>query len=163
LEQMVARGEFRGDLFYRLNVLPLHIPPLRERGGDILLLAEQFCARFSQALGKSLNGFTRAEQVLLRYHWPGNVRELENAVAYAAHMETGPRVQLRTLPDRIKNREQSDSQQPGLVPLADMERDLIMRALQYYGHSAAGKAEAARHLGIGVATLYRKLKRYRLG
>lgn len=101
--------------------------------------------------------------MLLRYHWPGNVRELENAVAYAAHMETGPRVQLRSLPDRIKNREQSDSQQPGLVSLADMERDLIMRALQYYGHSAAGKAEAARHLGIGVATLYRKLKRYRLG
>lgn len=162
LEEKVKNGEFREDLFYRINVIPLVIPPLRERRSDILPLCFYFIDKFNRIFGKTVRGVEDDfEKAILEYNWPGNVRELENAIEYAMNFERGQQLSAESLPQRIQKarscvREQSDYLLDAHIK--NLERDLILQALKKYGYSAEGKLEAARALGISRATFYRKAK-----
>jgi DNA-binding NtrC family response regulator len=161
LEVEVAEGRFREDLFYRLNVIPIHVPPLRQRQDDVLLLARHFLERESATSRRSLTGFDPAAQELLRaYRWPGNVRELENAVARAGALAEGPLVGPADLPETVRSggeRTDASITLPPSCTLEQAEEILIRNALDLFSGS---KKEAAASLGISVATLYRKLAQY---
>jgi transcriptional regulator with PAS, ATPase and Fis domain len=152
----LAAGEFREDLFHRLNVVQFNLPPLRERGDDILLLAEHFLKVFRAALGKHITGFTAPAQLKLRSHrWPGNVRELRNVVERALILETNPEIQVSSLPDfAVESRLQK------VVPVAvgsdesldlaveRLERDLIQNMLEQNNFNltrAAERLKLSRH------------------
>ncbi len=161
LEQAVAQGEFRRDLYFRLNVLSLRIPALRERRQDIPLLAAHFLERLSRAsrLDRSLSD--DAMKALLAYDWPGNVRELENCLERACAFTSGPVIHAADLPSAIHS-VQSTSPAGGngaakIVPIADLEKQTILNTI---GQLNGDKLMAARLLGIGKTTLYRKLKEY---
>ncbi|MCU0224579.1 MAG: sigma-54 dependent transcriptional regulator [Acidobacteria bacterium] len=159
LEVEVAQGRFREDLFYRLNVIPLPIPPLRLRGDDVLLLAQRFLERERTERGRTqVEGFSPEALAALRAHaWPGNVRELENAVERAAALAEGPLIGLDDLPEAVRGGGAAAGPElalPESVTLAEAERILIRHAMDAAG---GNKKEAARRLGIGLATLYRKL------
>ena len=159
LEKLVASGEFREDLYYRLNVIPLGIPPLRERREDIPLLVAHYLEHYARVLGKKINGITPdAAAILNRYHWPGNVRELSNVIEYAVTMTSGQYISAEVLPKRIKT-EQKVIMPSGILNLKVLEREAIMRALEA-AVTEGGKDDAARLLGISRATLYRKIKEY---
>jgi NtrC-family two-component system response regulator AlgB len=158
LEQEVAQGRFREDLYYRINVIVLSVPALRERPEDITALAERFLATAALRNRRSGLKFTpEAAQALCRYRWPGNVRELRNAIERAVALSRGDIIRSEDLPDSIF-RPQASSR-PMLdtsVSLEEMERDHIRRVLA----DAVTLEEAADTLGISVATLWRKRKRY---
>lgn len=155
LEAMAERGEFRWDLYYRLNVIPLEIPPLRERPEDILVLAEYYLNNFSNQLGKKIRGFSpEVKELLVQYPWPGNVRELSNAIEYAVNMEMGEEITTLSLPDRVITK--STSQGRGTPAVLESER--ILEALKRFGTTTEGKRLAAKFLGISLATLYRRMK-----
>lgn len=165
LKKEVDEGNFREDLFYRLHVVPLYIPPLRERGRDILVLANHFAHRISRRMGRSFEGFTEdAEKKLLRYDWPGNVRELENAMEQMMVFAEGETIDTEDLPDFLADGECSAgkvSLPSGEIPLPeileDLERQLIARA---YENAGGVKTETARLLGIKTSALYYKLEKY---
>lgn len=158
LEKMVERGEFREDLYYRLSVIPLHIPPLRERPGDIRLLMSHLLEQYNAKLGKKIKGFTaNAEAVLLACPWKGNVRELANAIEYAINMESTAYISLGSLPVRLRAALDGPSPLPPDTSLRLVEADLIRKTLAECGTSLAGKRLAAAKLGISLSTLYRKL------
>ena len=162
LEAMIQQKMFREDLFYRLNVIPLSIPALKDRREDIPLLTNFFVTKYSGLLQKNICGIApETEERLRNYEWPGNVRELENTVEYMINMaEDGEVLTNDTLPPGLFREEGSV---PGyLERLEDMERYAIQRALKKYGNHYEGKQKAAHTLGIGVATLYRKMKKYGL-
>ena len=162
LEKMIDAGEFREDLYYRLNVIPFHIPPLRERGEDVKILIYHFLNIYNAKLGKSIRGFSsEAEEILLSYTWRGNVRELQNAIEYAVNMETSPYIRLGSMPRRLMDN-RPDLNVPEQLTIEEMERKMIETALKRYGDDVAGKTLAAQSLGIGIATLYRRLKHYGL-
>jgi transcriptional regulator with PAS, ATPase and Fis domain len=167
LEEMIARGRFREDLYYRLSVIPLYIPPLRERPEDIKLLLEYYREHYNNLLGKKIRGYTpRAEKACLAYSWPGNVRELINAVEYAVNLEEGELIDLGSLPRSV----QEGSSRMTAVPsregrwltLEQLEREAIISALDHFGWNEKGKIKAARALGISRATIYRKIAKYNL-
>ncbi|QEM67564.1 sigma-54-dependent Fis family transcriptional regulator [Geobacter sp. FeAm09] len=155
----IAAGRFRQDLYYRLRVIELQVPPLRERHEDILPLARFFLNRHAHHAPRAITGFTPAAAGhLLRYGWPGNVRELQNAVEYAVAMCQESRIDAGDLPCEL----QVLSLKPVLDkecirPLEEIERDYILGVLHVVGDN---KAQAAAELNIGPATLYRKLKEY---
>ena len=164
LLQAVESGQFREDLFYRLNVVALEIPPLRERHDDIPLLAQHFLGKFAEKNRKDLKGFTpQAMDLLLKYEWPGNVRELENAVERAVILLTGDHVTEKQLPMTITRTLEDEPLAPSQLdlsrtrPLEEIEKDAILAALEAAG---GNKSEAARRLGITRKTLHKKLKRY---
>ncbi|MGE5484819.1 MAG: sigma-54 interaction domain-containing protein [Ignavibacteriales bacterium] len=159
IEDLAAQGLFRRDLYYRINVIPLRIPPLRDRLEDIETLAVFFLDKYQAVARGRVNGFTRdAMECLQGYNWPGNVRELENAVEYAMNMETGPFIQRGNLPPRLQSAPSCADSQVSLEALVkDYERRVISQALDRHGWGLNGKAAAARELGIGMRTLYRKL------
>ncbi|MFZ5649005.1 MAG: sigma-54 interaction domain-containing protein [Bacillota bacterium] len=162
LEKMISQGEFREDLYYRLNVIPLHIPPLRERKEDILPLLDHFSGKYNHLFNKSIKGFSKqALDAMLNYHWPGNVRELENAVEYAFNIETSNYILKESLPIKLRKSENKTVTNT-LGTLKNMEKNHIKSALDVFGHSTEGKKQAADALGIGIATLYRKIKEYSL-
>ncbi|HTY76697.1 MAG TPA: sigma-54 dependent transcriptional regulator [Candidatus Bathyarchaeia archaeon] len=159
LEPMIRRGTFREDLFYRLNVIPIALPPLRERREDIPLLAEHFLARFSQRQGRVLRLSAGATERLLRYAWPGNVRELENAMERLAILARDETIEAGDLPPHI-GAGLALGTAPGLAAeqtLAEAERAHIIQILERCGWNHSRAAEA---LGIGRTTLWRKLKDY---
>ena len=163
LESDVDAGRFRQDLFFRLDVIHVEIPPLRSRGPDILLLAQRFISRFALATGKPVEGVSSgAAQKLLAYAWPGNVRELENAMERAVAVTRFDQIAVEDLPERIRNYAASyvliASDDPlELQSMAEVERRYISRVLE----SVAGnKTLAARILGFDRKTLYNKLERY---
>jgi DNA-binding NtrC family response regulator len=164
LEHEVRRGSFRSDLYYRLNVITLHLPPLRERPGDIPLLAEHFLKGLAERNGgEPLRLSEAAMERLQRYDWPGNVRELENALERAAVLTRGREIDVDALPARIV-----EPPPPALVadrPPVNPTLDLIERAYILWVLQAEGgnKARAAEVLGIDPSTLYRKLNRYGIG
>lgn len=170
LQEMVQRGRFREDLYYRLSVIPLVIPPLRERRGDIPLLLGHYMQRYSKLLGKSIEGFTReALQACTRYSWPGNVRELVNAVEYAINLEEGKLISFESLPPRLRENlgkkevlDKTTHNGTSIPTLEEIEKEAISRALDYFGWSEEGKQKAAHALGIGRATIYRKIQKYNL-
>jgi PAS domain S-box-containing protein len=156
LEKMVDQGEFREDLYYRLNVIPLHIPPLRERTGDIRLLLSYLLKQYNWKLGKQIKGFSaNAESALFKCRWKGNVRELANVVEYSVNMESTGYITMGSLPHRIHEAEDGPA---AVKDLRGSEHALIQAALSKYGDSVSGKRMAAEELGISLSTLYRKLK-----
>lgn len=161
LDNLVLSGEFREDLYYRLNVIPLTIPPLRERREDIALLTQYYLAHYCKVLGKEVKGVTPDAAVILnRYNWPGNVRELANVVEYAVTMATGDYLSADVLPKRIKVDAKPEAK-PMTINLKVLEREAITKALET-AMAGGNKDEAAKLLGISRATLYRKIKEYNI-
>lgn len=159
LEKMVERGEFREDLYYRLSVIPLHVPPLRDRPGDVRLLMSHLLNQYNAKLRKKIKGFTaNAEYALMACQWKGNVRELANAIEYSINMESTPYISLDSLPARVREGCMPLSTAPSEASLRDAESNLIRKTLAEFGDSLQGKRLAAAKLGISLATLYRKLK-----
>lgn len=160
LRQMINENKFREDLYYRLNVIPIEIAPLRERKEDIRDLIYHFIDYYRKLFGKN---FVRIEEEtmekLMNYPWPGNVRELENTVEFIINMMEDGIVNDNTLPSNIKNNDLVgyESQQ-GIRTLKEIEQEEIRKAIAYYGDTTEGKKQAAKALGIGIATLYRKLQ-----
>jgi two-component system response regulator HydG len=156
LGQMVRDGRFRQDFFYRINVMSIHIPPLRERLEDIALLAEHFLLRYARQAGKALDGIApEALEILASYPWPGNVRELKNVIERAVVIARGPRLSVRELTFL----RQGGDGGPELVTLAENERNHIQRTLDAH-HGNITRAAAA--LGIDRRTLSRKIQRHGL-
>jgi DNA-binding NtrC family response regulator len=163
LTQAMQEGRFRSDLYYRLNVVTIKIPPLRERKSDIPLLVNFFFERYAHP-ERPLKGFSEEAMAhLMSYDWPGNVRELENVVERAVALGTGPILHTADLPTNLQLPGRALAAQPlapeGIVPLRELERRAILGALRELG---GDKLLAARLLGIGKTTLYRKLKEYEL-
>jgi len=165
LEEMVQQGTFREDLYYRLAVIQVELPPLRARGADILLLADHFLARAAARTGKTIRSISApAARRLLRYRWPGNVRELENVVERAVALTVNSELGVEDLPHRIMGTRAEPELGPAengvdLVPLHVVEERHIRRVLQALG---GNKTRAAQLLGLDRKTLYRKLDRYRI-
>ena len=160
LDQAVQENRFREDLFYRLNVITLQLPPLRERRGDLNRIANGYLQFFSTQCGKRIKGFSpEAEQALWQYAWPGNVRELRNVVEHAVIVAGGDRIEPDDLPDKLSQtlsgRAGSSIQVGMKIPLAELEHEHIRRILA----QSPTMEEAARILGIGRSTLYKKTKR----
>jgi len=160
LKEDVEKGYFRQDLYYRLNVITIHLPPLIDRDGDIPLLAHHFLAQKSQSMKKDIDEIDReAMDLLCQYSWPGNVRELENIIERAVALENGPAIRVNDLPEYIRNlsietyRHTSSS-----VPtLEEQEKHYIKWVLE---KSGGNKTKAAKIMGIDRVSLWRKLKRY---
>jgi len=162
LERMIAESEFRKDQFYRLNVIPLHILPLRVRKEDILILLDRFLDNYCRNERKVIRGVsTDVKDLFLSYSWPGNVRELENAVEYMAGMETGDIITMDRVPARIKrNRPDMVSTDLSLEELLQKyEEELLRQKLAEIGDSSGKKEKLAEMLQVSRATLYRKLKK----
>jgi two-component system response regulator HydG len=160
LEMAVQQGTFRRDLFFRLNVVGLRLPPLRERKEDIRLLAEHFLDRIGEGKNVRPTISTEAMKLLLLYEWPGNVRELENCLERAAAMSPGSALQSSDFPPHVRTialRTAASGRQTKILPLAELEKQAIIDALQQLN---GDKLMTARALGIGKTTLYRKLKEY---
>ncbi len=161
LEAGVAEGTFRRDLYFRLNVLTLRIPPLRERKEDIALLAEHFLEKLSRTTGGKRSVSDEAMKAMIAYDWPGNVRELENCLERAWALSSGPVIHVADLPSPIQNTTQpvmmATREGPQIVPIAELEKQTILRTIEQL---KGDKLLAARMLGIGKTTLYRKLKEY---
>jgi transcriptional regulator with PAS, ATPase and Fis domain len=163
LKQELERGAFRQDLYYRLNVVTLAVPPLSERKDDIPLLCQHFLRKFASAQEKAVDKISReVMDILLAYEFPGNVRELENIMERAVTLGTGPAIELKHLaPDlqqrqfQVRRRRRQD-----LPTLEDNERDYITWVLSQVD---GNKTRAAEILGIDRASLWRKLKRYEVG
>ncbi len=162
----MAEGRFREDLFYRLNVFNLHIPPLRQRKDDIPYLANFFLARFGERYHKRVEAMTdRVWSLLMNYDYPGNVRELENAIERAVILCEGDAIRVRDLPSEISERgiprlgagEVSEEVYPADLTLAEVEARHIRRVIQ---KSSGNLSRAAAGLGISRSTLWRKMKRY---
>ncbi|OAT79360.1 sigma-54 interaction domain-containing protein [Desulfotomaculum copahuensis] len=167
LSEMIAGGHFRDDLYYRLSVIPLTIPPLRERPGDTGLLLEHYRRHYSTLLNKGIKGFAApARRACLDYSWPGNVRELINAVEYAVNLEEGEFIAPASLPVHIREAGRRPAEiahnQNRWQTIEQMEKEAIAQALEQFGWTEQGKSEAARVLGISRATIYRKISRYNL-
>ncbi len=182
LQNRVQNGSFREDLFYRLNVLRLHLPALRDREGDIRLLLEHFLTKFDQRLNKGKRSFTKkASNIVNDYHYPGNVRELRNIVEYAANISHDSQITHHSLPKYLlkaeipplTNEDTRDTTFATTHPVAafgevspkqernwkDIEKDMIVEALK---KSGGNRSEASKILGWGRTTLWRKLKHYGL-
>jgi PAS domain S-box-containing protein len=170
LEEMVQSKEFREDLYFRLNVIPLHMPALRERKEDVPLLMDYFLFKYRETFNHPLLDFTpEVRQLFSNYQWPGNVRELENAIEYAVNMETSEYIGTDSVPIRIRNacqqapiveakvRDQSLKEQ-----MKEYEKQILLDMLYQFGHSLEAKRTIADILGIGLATLYRKLEEYQI-
>src|SRR5919197_719799 len=166
LDQEVEAGRFRTDLYYRLNVITLHLPPLRDRREDIPLLVAHFLRKYTQQNHKEVTAIQQqALQCLQTYDWPGNVRELENIIERAVVLAQGSTIGMTQLPAHLQEKEPEIAHGehfvlPAEATLAEIERAAIAQALQ---RNAGNRQAAARALNIGVATLYRKLKVYQLG
>ena len=159
LEAMVERGEFREDLYYRINVIPLHIPPLRSRPGDVRQLLACLLKQYNAKLNKNIKGFTAdAENTLLSCRWKGNVRELANVVEYAINMEPSSYITTNSLPFKILEKAVEPVQAAPVSTLHLAEKELIRNVLSEFGASVSAKRRAAQTLGISLSTLYRKLK-----
>jgi DNA-binding NtrC family response regulator len=158
LESSVRAGTFRQDLFFRLNVVQIKLPPLRERKNDIPLLVNAFLEKFSDGHERARTIAEDAVARLLAYDWPGNVRELENAVERAVALGSGPILHVGDLPSNLQYGTQERlPDKDEFLPLDELERRAILRALR---EAEGDKLAAARLLGIGKTTLYRKLKQY---
>ena len=161
LDDEIKRGRFRTDLYYRLNVIALHLPPLRERRDDIKIFVEAFLERINKEQGGANKRLAAdAMDAVLAYDWPGNVRELENALERAVVLTKGDMIPLSAMPDKLTERraEPLVAERPQANPtLETIERAYITWVLQSEG---GNKSRAAEVLGIDPSTLYRKLSRY---
>jgi DNA-binding NtrC family response regulator len=159
LDAAVKAGTFRQDLYFRLNVVQIKLPPLRDRKRDIPLLVTSFLEKFADADTSPRTLSEDAMQRLIAYDWPGNVRELENAIERAVALGSGPIVHVADLPSNLQYPSSDRLSENELLPLDELERRAIIRTLRETG---GDKLATARMLGIGKTTLYRKLKQYHL-
>jgi two-component system response regulator HydG len=165
LREMVAEGSFREDLFFRLQVVSLHLPPLRERTGDIPILIDHLIGEMNGEHSREVAGITpEARMLLVRYPWPGNVRELRNCIENMVVLARGPLLEVHDVPSNIaEERGERPTSASGYVlagrSLAEVERDLIAENLALLG---GNREKTAKLLGIGERTLYRKIKEYGL-
>lgn len=158
LSKMIREGTFREDLLYRLNVVPIYVPPLRERGYDIILLSRYFLNYFSKIYKKDLIGFSgECEKYLLSYSYPGNIRELKNLIEYATIFEEDSLVGVENIKKKINSVEKQKDKTLQEMTKA-YEKTIIESYLERYGNSLEAKAEIAKQLGISMATLYRKIE-----
>lgn len=166
LPELIEQNMFRSDLFYRLNVIPLHTPPLRGRIEDLELLVEHFVSKYCTLFEKRKITIPASILKNMRdYEWPGNIRELENAVEYLVNMaddegvlhEENLHSQFLQKKKKRQHKASEETSDYPIVPLHDLERQAIERALAFYGDSTSAKKQVARALGISLATLYRKL------
>ncbi len=165
LEDLVKEGTFRDDLYYRLNVFPIELPALRERTGDIMELAKFFLKKQTRNTGKKIAGFTdEAVLCMQNYNWPGNIRELENVVECAVIKTSTEVIDVDALLAKLTAGTQFYLPiQPAMSnqrPSEYTERQAIVAALNAFGKCVEGKKRAAAHLGMGIATLYRKIRKY---
>ncbi|WP_332840860.1 MULTISPECIES: sigma-54 interaction domain-containing protein [Paraclostridium] len=167
LEHMVRKGTFREDLYYRLNVIPVVLPTLRQRKNDIHLLIEYMMKEYSNKLDKNVQDIDlQALEYLCEYSWPGNIRELQNVIEYSVNRCEGKIITLDNLPNRIKNANSNEDQiiesNENIKTLDELEKKEIIKALEKYKDYKKDKDLAAKALGISRATLYRKIERYKI-
>lgn len=162
LEEMIAQGQFREDLYYRLNVIPITTTPLRDRKEDIPSLLDYLTQKYNHLFNKTIKGFSeQALNTIMHYFWPGNVRELSNAIEYAFNVETSPYILEKSLPMKVREMK-TDSSPSAIRLLQDIEKEAIEAAINHFGRNVEGKKMASEALGIGIATLYRKISLYQL-
>ena len=158
-EQMINNNEFREDLYFRLNVIPIWMPPLRERREDLPLLLDNALRKYCVMLDKNIQGFSEeVMSLLMSYDWPGNVRELENAVEYAINMEDTNVISRESLPNKLRSAGVNGEMNSLADQCSAFEKHIIIQELEKEGYSVEDKKRIARKLGIGEATLYRKIK-----
>ena len=171
LAKAVKEGKFREDLFYRIHVFPITLPPLRERGADVILLAKAFLKKYSREMGKQITQIARETQTLLtQYRWPGNIRELENVIERAIILCEGDTLTADSLPTEIRNDkppgpERADGSRKFVLPnegisLEELERDLVVQALE---RTRFNQTRAARLLGLTRATLRYRIEKFKIG
>jgi TyrR family helix-turn-helix protein len=176
LEEMVRRNEFREDLYYRLNVIPLHLPPLRERGEDILLCSQYIIRKLCNKMSKPEKYISKeVEEKFMSYDWPGNVRELENVLEYAINFTDDDVIGLDDLPEYfLKNLEKANKTDKtidldaididNITSLDELtkeyEKKILKKLIDMHGDTIEGKRKVAKKLNISVTTLYRKLNDY---
>lgn len=160
LYKMVERKEFREDLFYRLNVIPIRIPALREREEDVLQLSNFFLKRYNEIYEKHIKGFAKeAKLALVNYSWPGNVRELQNLIEYAINFEKDDWIGIDIINKRLgEKKENIDFEKPLKDMVADFEKKVINNMIRNYGEDTETKKIIAKKLQISTATLYRKIE-----
>lgn len=157
LQDLVSKGEFREDLFYRIQVFRLSLPPLRERKEDVPMLSQHFIDRFNLVKGKDITGLSQeALKSFMEYDWPGNIRELENAIEHAFILCHGGLIQMNHLPEPLKSSTEVPGRLPSNATLEEIEARVIREAL---ARNNGKKNDTARELGIHKTTLWRKLKR----
>lgn len=168
LKELIKENKFREDLYYRLNVIPFEIPALRERIDDIEILIEFFIKKYTELLGKNFTSIEITDEVMdtfYKYPWPGNVRELENTIEFIVNM-MGPDgiIDKDVIPKNILNSEGFEKviDNKDIIPLKELEEREIKKALEIYGVTTEDKKKIAKKLGIGIATLYRKIDEYNL-
>lgn len=162
LEHLVEIGEFRKDLYYRLNVVPIEVPPLRKRTGDIFIFAEHFAEKYATLFKKNFTNISsEVLSIFEKYNWPGNVRELENTIEYMINlMGDNGILSYNHLPQKLLTT--NSAKIPQERTLKSMEIEMISNLLIKYGDSTESKKQIAKILGIGIATLYRKIEQYNL-
>lgn len=165
ISDLIEQNKFRQDLYYRLNVIPFNIPPLRERIEDIETLVSYFVEKYSAILHKSISYIDQnVFDIFKGYSWPGNVRELENTIEFMMNMmDDGGRFDTALIPKNMQHESKNTSNNSFEIQnLKDLEKNEIVKALNIYGRSTNGKITASQKLGIGIATLYRKMEEYHL-
>lgn len=166
LEGMVEKGTFREDLYYRLNVIPISLPSLRERKEDIPLLIDYMIKEYSKKLDKDVVGIDKKSlQEMINYRWPGNIRELQNIIEYSINMSSSDTINLDVIPQKVKNNtdyEEGKSKIESIKTLDELEKNEIIKALNKYKDYKKDKELAAKALGISRATLYRKVEKYNI-
>lgn len=171
VQKLIEKGFFREDLYYRLNVIPLELPPLQSRTDDIVPLMNHFMTKHSEFITNRFSGEIKVDkkvfEYLKRYTWPGNIRELENVIMHMLNLMDGDgNVTLESLPvymrgDTIRG-DNLNNPNLSFATIEDMEMAAIMNVLEFYGEDTEGKQAAAESLGISLTTLYRKLKKYNI-
>lgn len=163
LIKLIRQKAFREDLYFRLNVINIHIPPLRQRKEDILALTDVYIQHFNRKFYKNVRGLTnKSKELLLSYHWPGNVRELRNILERTILMAEGQWITEDLLAPYFEKFKKLGEGKTCIPPLEETERRWIIKALQKYGLTVDGKEKAAQALGISLATLYNKIKKYKI-
>lgn len=158
LKSMVDRGEFRRDLYYRLNIIKLEVPKLSDREGDVLLLSQHFIKMFAIKMKKNVTGLSdEVVKLFLNQRWEGNVRELRNIIEYAMNFEETQHIERDSLPDHFFLNASDTGKIPSFRTLAEIERDEIERALNYFGWDDKGKVQVAKVLNISRSSIYRKV------
>ena len=165
LVELVEKGQFREDLYYRLNVIPITLPALRQRKNDIPLLIDYMIKEYAHKLNKDVIGIEDdAKKTLIDYSWPGNVRELQNVIEYSINMSDSSLLNLDIIPNNIKSKyyDEKSNKYEDIRTLEDLEKEEISKALNKFKHYKKDKELVAKSLGISRATLYRKLEKYNL-
>ena len=165
LVELVEKGQFREDLYYRLNVIPITLPALRQRKNDIPLLIDYMIKDYAHKLNKDVIGIEDdAKKTLIDYSWPGNVRELQNVIEYSINMSNSSLLNLDIIPNNIKSKyyDEKSNKCEEIRTLEDLEKEEISKALNKFKHYKKDKELVAKSLGISRATLYRKLEKYNL-